>query len=59
VTIGGVSATVQFSGLAPGFPGLNQVNFLVPANIPAGLEATTVSIGGVTSPPVNIPVVID
>jgi uncharacterized protein (TIGR03437 family) len=31
VYIGGVEATVQFSGLAPGFPGLWQVNAAVPS----------------------------
>jgi uncharacterized protein (TIGR03437 family) len=36
VTIGGVSATVSFSGLAPGFVGLYQVNALVPAGSAKG-----------------------
>ncbi len=36
VSIGGVSATVSFSGLAPGFVGLNQVNVVVPVNAPTG-----------------------
>jgi uncharacterized protein (TIGR03437 family) len=36
VMIGGVSATPSFSGLAPGFVGLNQVNVQVPQNAPAG-----------------------
>jgi hypothetical protein len=31
-TIGGISAQVIFSGLAPGFIGLGQVNVLIPAN---------------------------
>jgi uncharacterized protein (TIGR03437 family) len=50
VTIGGVPATVSFSGLAPGFVGLYQINAQVPAAtltgpwIPIGL-----TIGGVTS----------
>ncbi|MEP6962511.1 MAG: hypothetical protein ABI995_10545 [Acidobacteriota bacterium] len=38
VTIGGVDARVDFSGLAPGFPGVYQVNALVPAGIPPGVE---------------------
>lgn len=33
VTIGGVSATVSFSGLAPGFVGLYQVNVQVPSRV--------------------------
>jgi len=36
VTIGGVEAVLQFSGLAPGFVGVNQVNVQVPANSPVG-----------------------
>ncbi len=36
VTIGGVAATVEFSGLAPGFVGLWQINARLPANAPTG-----------------------
>jgi len=36
VTIGGVPATVLFSGLSPQFVGLYQVNVTVPAGIPSG-----------------------
>ncbi len=36
VLVGGIRAAVLFSGLAPGFVGLNQVNIAVPANAPAG-----------------------
>jgi uncharacterized protein (TIGR03437 family) len=36
VTIGGVAAEVAFSGLAPGFVGLWQLNVLLPTNAPAG-----------------------
>jgi uncharacterized protein (TIGR03437 family) len=35
-TVGGVSAPVTFSGLAPGFIGLYQVNVTVPASAPVG-----------------------
>jgi uncharacterized protein (TIGR03437 family) len=38
VTIGGVAATVEFSGLAPGFVGLWQLNVKIPANAPTGNE---------------------
>jgi uncharacterized protein (TIGR03437 family) len=40
---------VQFSGLAPGFVGLYQVNAVVPADAPAGIQPLVVSIGGVSS----------
>jgi uncharacterized protein (TIGR03437 family) len=50
VTIGGVTANASFSGLAPGFAGLYQVNVLVPAGVAASSAVpVTISIGGVTS----------
>ncbi len=42
VTIGGARAAVQFSGLAPGFVGLYQVNVVVPPGITA--EDTAISL---------------
>jgi len=36
VTIGGKAAAVSFSGLAPGFVGLYQINAQVPADAPVG-----------------------
>jgi uncharacterized protein (TIGR03437 family) len=36
VTVGGVQAAVQFSGLAPGMVGVNQVNVQIPQNAPTG-----------------------
>jgi uncharacterized protein (TIGR03437 family) len=36
VTIGGVAATVEFSGLAPGFVGLWQLNIRIPVTAPTG-----------------------
>jgi uncharacterized protein (TIGR03437 family) len=57
VTIGGVPANVTFSGLAPGFVGLYQVNAQVPASAPAGPSVpVVVSMGGVDSNPVTIAV---
>ena len=57
VTIGGVPASVMFSGLAPGFVGLYQVNAQVPAGAPAGPSApVVVSMGGVDSNTVTIAV---
>jgi uncharacterized protein (TIGR03437 family) len=55
VTIGGVPARVTFSGLAPGFVGLYQVNVQVPPGAPAGDAITAqLEIGGVTSNAVTI-----
>jgi uncharacterized protein (TIGR03437 family) len=45
VTVGGVPAQVQFSGLAPGFAGLYQVNLQIPPGAPAGDDvAVTISM---------------
>jgi uncharacterized protein (TIGR03437 family) len=50
VTINGVSGTVQFSGLAPGFVGLNQLNVFIPQGTPAGPAVNVqVTLPGVAS----------
>jgi len=56
VMIGGVSAPVSFSGLAPQIVGLYQVNVMVPQNVTPGNAQVTVSIGGVTSAAATLPV---
>jgi uncharacterized protein (TIGR03437 family) len=55
VTIGGIPATVSFSGLAPGFVGLYQVNVEVPASAATGDAVPLVlTIGGVTANAVTV-----
>ena len=50
VSLGGVSAPVSFSGLAPGFLGLYQVNAQVPSTAPTGSAVPlTISVGTKTS----------
>jgi uncharacterized protein (TIGR03437 family) len=50
VLVGGMSATVAFSGLSPQFVGVNQVNAVVPANAPKGDKVPLqLSVGGLTS----------
>jgi len=57
VTIGGVSAQVLFSGLAPGLTGVYQVNALVPGGAPGGSAVPVViALGGSTSNTVTIAV---
>jgi uncharacterized protein (TIGR03437 family) len=47
ITIGGITATVQFAGLV--FPGQFQFNVVVPANAPDGDNALTATYNGVTT----------
>lgn len=56
VTIGGRPAPVQFSGLAPGFVGLYQLNVQVPGDAPTGVQPVVVTVGGIASKASNMPV---
>ena len=57
VSIGGVSAPVRFSGMAPGYVGLWQINAEIPASVtPGPAVPLTISAGGVTSNTVTIAV---
>ncbi len=49
VNIGGSQAQVLFSGLAPGFVGLYQLNVIVPTSAPTGIQPISVSVNGVAS----------
>jgi len=51
VLIGGVPAQVLFSGYAPGFLGLYQVNVVIPDGAPAGAARLEVLVEGVPSQP--------
>jgi uncharacterized protein (TIGR03437 family) len=55
VSIGGVTVTPSFAGLAPNFAGLYQVNALVPANATVGSNVPVfITVGGVVSNTVTI-----
>jgi len=56
VTIGGANAPVSFSGLAPGYVGLYQVNAQVPSGLAAGNQPVLITIGGAMSKSVLLPV---
>jgi uncharacterized protein (TIGR03437 family) len=55
-TIAGQNAPVAFSGLAPGFVALGQVNLTVPLGAPSGLQDLVLTGGGSTSKAVKIQV---
>ncbi|MDE3195416.1 MAG: IPT/TIG domain-containing protein [Acidobacteriota bacterium] len=50
VTIGGVQSQVVFSGLTSGFPGVYQVNFVIPAGVSGPALPLQIQMGGITSP---------
>jgi uncharacterized protein (TIGR03437 family) len=54
VTIGGEPAKVVFNGIVPGLIGVTQVNFTIPGDLAAGMQPVMVSVGGVSSAPVNL-----
>lgn len=55
VTIGNTKAAVSYSGLAPGFVGLYQINVTVPSGLESGNQAVVVTLG-VASNSVLLPV---
>jgi uncharacterized protein (TIGR03437 family) len=54
VTIAGLSASVTYSGLAPGQVGLYQITLQAPAGLPAGNQQLKITTGGVVSNTVTI-----
>jgi uncharacterized protein (TIGR03437 family) len=54
VAIGGTPALVSYSGLAPGFAGLYQLNVTVPADAPSGATLVVVTARGAVSQPVGL-----
>ena len=54
VTIGGSPALVEFSGLAPGFVGLYQVNIEVPVGISPGEVPLALGMSGKSANPVTV-----
>jgi uncharacterized protein (TIGR03437 family) len=49
VLVGGQNAEVQFSGLTPNYPGVNQMNFRIPPTTPGDKVPIQVRVGGLTS----------
>lgn len=57
VTLGGVNTSVRFAGLAPGQIGVYQINVVVPANVPVGLEVPLTIVQGGSSTSLTVRVV--
>jgi uncharacterized protein (TIGR03437 family) len=49
VTIAGLTASVTYSGLAPGLVGVYQITVQAPAGLPTGNQPVQITIGGVVS----------
>ena len=49
IGFGNQTGTVTYSGLAPGFAGLYQVNVVVPAGLAAGNQNLQITINGISS----------
>jgi uncharacterized protein (TIGR03437 family) len=47
---------VLFTGLAPGYPALYQINATLPQGLAPGVQPIAVTIGGITSKTSHIPV---
>lgn len=56
VAIGGPIALLSFSGLAPGFVGLYQVNAEIPAGLPSGNQSVLMIVGAAHSNTVLLPI---
>lgn len=56
VMIGSVKAKVSFSGLAPGFVGLYQVNAVVPSSLVNGDQPVVISMGATASNSALLPI---
>ncbi|HYM12121.1 MAG TPA: hypothetical protein VEU62_15405, partial [Bryobacterales bacterium] len=55
-TVASQPAAVIFSGLAPFFVGLNQINLTLPAGLPSGMQPLVLTSNGIASNTVNIPI---
>jgi uncharacterized protein (TIGR03437 family) len=53
----GVQGTVQFQGLAPGFPGLYQINVQIPTNAPLGDQYIGINTTNCYNEQAKIPIV--
>jgi uncharacterized protein (TIGR03437 family) len=56
VWLGDTAVQPSYAGLAPGFAGLSQINFTVPAGLPDGAYPLRITAGAASSQPQNLTV---
>jgi uncharacterized protein (TIGR03437 family) len=56
LSVAGQPATIAFYGIPPGLVGVTQINYVVPAATPVGVQPVVVTVGGVPSQPANLTV---
>ena len=56
VTVAKIPAQIVFLGIVPGIAGATQINYIIPANAPQGVQPVVVTVGGAPSPPAFITV---
>jgi acid phosphatase type 7 len=54
VWLGNIEVQPAYAGLAPGFAGLSQLNFAVPASLPDGTYSLRITAGTASSQPQNL-----
>jgi uncharacterized protein (TIGR03437 family) len=60
VIVGGMTITPAFAGRAPGLAGEDQVDFVLPANVPTGCAVSfQISVNGVLSNPTSLAIAAD
>ncbi len=54
VTVAGINAPIAFVGIPSGLAGATQINFVVPSTAPIGTVPVVVTVGGISTPAVNL-----
>ena len=54
VSIGGVTAAIEFAGIPTSLVGVMQINVRIPATASLGAQSVIVTIGGVASAPASM-----
>jgi uncharacterized protein (TIGR03437 family) len=54
VTVANIPAQIVFIGIVPGIVGATQINYIIPAKAPTGVQPVVVTVGGAPSPAASI-----